>query len=212
MWDMENNDLKMNKLDELMPIRVHIGIGCQGTVMSKTCASIMGVLITSHDKVSGYSMRQGGDIVSARTFCVQDAIEKKATHIFFVDSDMNFPPDTLERLLAHDKEIVTVEYSRRQLPPSGVTHPLTERSETELYEAVRIGAGCLLIKLSVFDKIDEMAKKTGKRTPYFNFGRDSKGAVVMGEDTFFCMTARDAGVSTWVDPTVVVKHIGEFLF
>src|SRR3990167_5116610 len=204
MWDMENNDLKMNKLDELMPIRVHIGIGCQGTVMSKTCASIMGVLITSHDKITGYSMRQGGDIVSARTFCVQDAIAKHATHIFFVDSDMNFPPDTLERLLKHDKEIVTVEYSRRQLPPSGVTHPLTERSETEIYKAVRIGAGCLLIKLSVFDKIDEMnANKIasgGRPDPYFNFGRDSKGAVKIGEDTWFCNVARDAGIDTWVDP------------
>src|SRR6185503_12415001 len=128
---MEKNDINMNILNEKMPIRVHIGIGCQGTVMSKTCASIMGILITSHDKVTGYSMRQGGDIVSARTFCVQDAIEKKATHIFFVDSDMQFPPDTLERLLAHDKEIVTVEYSRRQIPVSSVTHPLTERSDTD---------------------------------------------------------------------------------
>src|SRR3990167_1456667 len=153
MWDMENNDLKMNKLDELMPIRVHIGIGCQGSVFSKTCASIMGVLIISHDKITGYSMRQGGDIVSARTSCVQDAIEKKATHIFFVDSDMNFPADTLERLLKQDKEIVTVEYNRRKLPPESVTTPLEERSETELYKARNIGGGCLLIKLSVFEKI-----------------------------------------------------------
>ena len=142
---MEKTDINFAKLNELMPIRVQIGIGCQGTVMSKTLASLMGVLITSHDKVTGYSMRQGGDIVSARTFCVQDAIEKKATHIFFVDSDMSFPGDTLERLLAHDKEIVTVEYNRRRLPPESVTTPLEERSETELYKARNIGGGCFLI-------------------------------------------------------------------
>lgn len=200
---MEQNDIKMNKLDEVMPVRVHIGIGCQGTVMSKTCASIMGVLITSHDKVTGYSMRQGGDIVSARTFCVQDAIEKKATHIFFVDSDMNFPADTLERLLAHDKDIVTVEYNRRQLPQSSVTSPLEERSETELYKARHIGGGCLLIKLSVFEKIDK---------PWFNFGRGKDGMVVMGEDTWFANMSRDKGIDSWIDPTIKVGHIGEYLY
>src|ERR1041384_5818212 len=136
---MEKNDIQMNKIDEFLPIRVHLGLGVQGTVMSKTLASIMGVLITSHDKITGYSMRQGGDIVSARTFCVQDAMEKGATHIFFIDSDMSFPPDTLERLLAHDKEIVTVEYNRRKLPPESVTTPLDARSETELYKARNIG-------------------------------------------------------------------------
>lgn len=204
---MEQNDIKMAKIDELMPVRVHIGIGCQGTVMSKTLASIMGVLITSHDKVTGYSMRQGGDIVSARTFCVQDAIEKKATHIFFIDSDMQFPADTLERLLAHDKEIVTVEYNRRRLPAESVTTPLEKRSETELYKARNIGGGCLLIKLSVFQReVMPLAK------PYFNFGRGKDGMVVIGEDTWFANTARDAGIDSWIDPTIVVKHIGEFLF
>lgn len=185
------------------PIRVHIGIGCQDTVKAKTFASMLGVLITSHDKITGYSMRQGGDIVSARTFCVQDAIAKKATHIFFIDSDMQFPPDTLNKLLAHNKDIVTVEYNRRQLPPSPVTQPLEEKSDTELYKARVIGAGCLLIKLSVFEKIEK---------PWFNFGRDKTGAIVIGEDTWFSNTARDAGIDSWIDPKIKVNHIGEYAY
>lgn len=200
---MEENTEQFTKLNELLPVRVHIGIGTQMTVMAKTCSSIMGVIIMSHDKITGYSMRQGGDIVSARTFAVQDAILKKATHIFFVDSDMQFPSDTVEKLLAHDKDIVTVEYNRRKLPQSSVTTPLTERSETELYKANVIGAGCLLIKLSVFDKIAK---------PWFNFGRDKNGKVVMGEDTWFANTARDAGIDSWIDPTIKVGHIGEYLY
>lgn len=197
----------MNKLNEAMPIRVHLGIGCQGTVMSKTFASIMGVLITSPDKVTGYSMRQGGDIVSARTFCVQDAIEKKATHIFFVDSDMSFPPDTLEKLLAHNKEIVTVEYNRRKLPSESVTTPLEKKSETKLYKARNIGGGCLLIKLEIFSRILKPLAK-----PWFNFGRGRDGMVVIGEDTWFANTARDAGIDSWIDPTIKVGHVGEYLY
>lgn len=195
--------LSLEELNKLMPVRVQIGIGCQGTVMSKTLASIMGVLITSHEKVYRYTMRQGGDITSARTFCTQDAIEKKATHIFFVDSDMSFPSDTLDRLLAHDKEIVTVEYNRRKLPLESITAPLEERSETELYKARVMGGGCLLIKLSVFEKITK---------PWFNFGRGKDGMPVMGEDTWFLNMARDVGIDSWIDPTIKVGHIGEFLF
>lgn len=199
---------KKNKMQDLP--KVHIGIGCQGTVMAKTLASVMGVLIQSKATVTGYSMRQGGDIVSARTFCVQDAREKGATHILFIDSDMQFPPDTLDRLLAHDKDIVTVEYNRRQLPLQSVTWPLDQRSETELYPASRIGAGCLLIKLSVFDVIDE--KNKDKKVPYFNFGRDSEGMVVMGEDTWFANVAMDAGFGVFIDPTIKVGHVGEYVY
>lgn len=183
--------------------KVHIGIGCQDTVKAKTFASMMGILIMSKANVTGYSMRQGGDIVSARSFCVRDAIEKKATHIFFIDSDMEIPADTLDRLLAHNKDIITVEYSRRKLPPESVTQPLTERSDTELYKAQVIGAGCLLIKLDLFDKIAK---------PWFNFGRDSSGAVVIGEDTWFARTAMDAGYDVWIDPTIKVGHVGEYVY
>ena len=199
----ERNDIVVDKINELMPIRVHIGIGCQNTVKSKTLASIMGNILMSHGKISGYAMREGGDIVSARTFCVQHAIEKKSTHIFFVDSDMQFPSDTVERLLAHDKEIVTVEYNRRKLPAESVTTPLTERSETELYKARVIGGGCLLIKLSVFDKIAK---------PWFNFGRGKDGNVVMGEDVWFSNMARDVGIDSWIDPTIQCGHVGEYIY
>lgn len=184
-------------------VRVHLGLPVFDVVEAKTLASIIGVLITSPEKVTGYSMRISGDVVSARTFCVQDAIDKKATHIFFVDADMNFPPDTLERLLAHEKDIVTVEYNRRQLPESQITQPLEERSETQLYKARVIGGGCTLIKLDIFDKLAK---------PWFNFGRDASGKVVIGEDTWFARTAMDAGYDVWIDPTLKVGHIGTYIY
>jgi hypothetical protein len=183
--------------------KVRIGIGCQDTVKARTFASIIGLMLVSGPDIDGYSMRQGGDIVSARTFCAKEAIEKKSTHIFFIDSDMEFPPNTLKRLLAHDKDIITVEYNRRKLPPESVTQPLEEKSETELYKARVIGAGCLLIKTSVFEKVAK---------PWFNFGRNSVGEVVIGEDTWFANSARDAGFDVWIDPQLKVGHCGEYIY
>lgn len=188
-----------------MATKVRIGIGCQDIVKAKTFASMLGVMVTSGSKVVGYSMRQGGDIVSARTFCAQEAIDTGATHLFFIDSDMMFPPDTLERLLAHDKDIITVEYSRRKLPIESVTQPLTKKSDTDLYKAKVIGGGCLLIKTDVF-------KNPNMEKPWFNFGRGSDGMVVIGEDTWFARTAMDAGYDVWIDPTIKVGHVGEYVY
>lgn len=187
--------------NDIAPQRVVIAIGCQDTVKAKTLSTLMGIMLSTKDAlITGFFMRQGGDIVSARGAGVEYARETQATHIFFVDSDMSFPPDTLDRLLKHDKDIVTVEYNRRQLPPESVTFPLEERSDTELYKAKNIGGGCLLIKLSVFDYVPQ---------PWFNFGR--KGTkVVIGEDTWFSNAARDVGIDSWIDPTIPVKHIGEY--
>jgi len=187
-------------LDKIQPVRVCLAIGCQETIKAKTLESIVGTMMSLPNTVTSFSMRIGGDIVSARGACVEYALEKQATHIFFFDHDMKFPADTLKRLLAHDKDIITVEYNRRKLPLESVTQPLTERSETELYKAQVIGGGCLLIKMSVFEKLPQ---------PWFNFGR--KGyQVVIGEDTWFARTAMDSGFDVWIDPTISVKHLGEY--
>jgi len=191
------------RIEKEFPVRVVIGIGCQDTVKAKTLNAIVGVLLhTKKASITGFAMRQGGDIVSARGYCAEYAKKTNATHVFYVDSDMDFPPDTIDRLVAHNKEIVTVEYSRRKLPVESVTTPLDKASETELYKAKNIGGGCLLVRLDVFDKIDQ---------PWFNFGR--KGTdVVIGEDTWFANMARDKGIDSWIDPTIKVGHIGEYIF
>jgi hypothetical protein len=188
-------------------IRVFIGIGCQSEVKAKTLASVAGVLIKSAGKVTTFSMRQGGDIVSARTWLVKEALKHDATHLLFVDSDMEFPPDALEKMLAHNKDIVGVEYFKRKLPIEPVFEPIETTSETEIYKAGFVGTGLVLINLNVFTSdIRPLAE------PWFNFGRNSEGELVLGEDVWFCNTARDAGFEVWIDPTIEVGHVGDFTY
>lgn len=173
-----------------------------GTMKARTAHSIGCTIIGSGGIVTDYLLRLSCDIVSSRTWLVNEALARGATHILFVDSDMMFPDDTLKRLLAHKKEIVGVEYNKREFPLSLVSQPLTERSDT-LYKAKHVGTGLLLIDLSVFKNL---------KGPWFNFGRDSQGALALGEDVWFCNTARDAGYDVWVDPTIKVGHVGEYVF
>lgn len=188
--------------------KVVIAMPCSDSVAmkAKTAHSVAANIICSDGAVIDFILKISCDIVANRTSLVKDALERKATHILFVDSDMQFPADTLTKLLAHNKEIVGVDYSRRQIPRSSISVPLDKISETELYKCSGIGTGLLLIKLSVFESI--------KDDPWFNFGRNSKGETVLGEDYWFSNVARDAGFDIWCDPILSksVKHLGEYAY
>ena len=138
-----------------------------------------------------------------RNQCVGAAEIVKATHLLFLDTDMVFPPDTLVRLLKHDKDIVGASYARR-VPPF---HPLTvdEAGEhkhiTSGLQRVRLlPTGCMLLRMNVFQKLSK---------PYFNLA--TEGDQLRGEDYFFCQQARMRGFDIWCDGDLSVQlgHIGQ---
>ncbi len=177
-----------------------------------TAQAIGGCIIGANGMVLDMVLRRSCDIVSNRTWLVNNAINAGATHILFIDSDMIFPYDIIPKLLAHKKEIVGCEYNKREFPLKKVSEPLTEESKTELYKAKHNGLGVTLIDLSIFKDPKFGIGVDGKRSPWFSFGRDSQGNLVLGEDAWFSNVARDAGYDTWIDPTIKVGHIGEYIF
>lgn len=163
--------------------------------------------MTAYSQVPLFMLTSMGTlIVNQRTDLVKNALEEKATHILFVDSDMRFPMSTLERLLAHDKPIVACNYSTRKFPIQPVAFSNDEnwdRVETKpdstgLEPVASIGMGIMLIKAEVFDKIG---------MPYFMIGYSQKSHAYTGEDIYFCRKARAAGYEVLVDHDLS-KEIG----
>lgn len=185
-------------------IRIIVGVPCQDLMKSSTAHAI-GCAILGNPQIVDFLIYKGCDIVSSRTWLVQEAIKKGATHLLFVDSDMVFPSQAIEQLLSHGKEIIAVDYNKRKFPLESVLTQLnqSEKCDDKPYRVAVAGTGLMLIDLSIFDKI-------GK--PWFNFGRGSEGQLKMGEDAWFCYTAREAGVEVWVDPTMRIFHSGEYLY
>lgn len=127
-------------------------------------------------------------------------IYKQATHIFFVDDDMLFPPSALVQLLAHDLPIVGGLYYGRSAPHLPIAYRkvfdnqwvATTKFCPGLQEVDAIGAGCLLIKREVFEKLSR---------PWFEFSDR------MGEDMWFCERAREAGYPIVLDADVKARHL-----
>jgi hypothetical protein len=67
-----------------------------------------------------------------------------------------------------------------------------------------IGCGIMLIKTSIFEKMEK---------PYFYFEQLKKNKL-LGEDIYFCIKARDSGIDTWVDHDLSkgIKHIGQYVY
>ena len=148
----------------------------------------------------------GACISSNRNKIVDQALENGAEWIWFIDDDHRFPPDTLTRLLSHNVDIVSGLYLQRVAPytphrydreeANGALWPkLLTQGESGLDEVLSTGAGCLLVRTSVFEKLER---------PYWRLGQIRSD--VWSDDFDFCRRARAAGFKIWCDLDVLVGH------
>ena len=163
---------------------------------------------------------RGYTVAENRNYCVVQAQRNVSDSLMFVDDDMTFPKDTLERLLGANKEVVGVNSYSRCLPLSPTTGLMDKNGEymhpnkytpwemripEELFKAYFVGCGVCLIDMKVFEQI---------KKPYFEFEvyktGDAKGMVKNGEDGTFCRKVKEAGMDVWCDPTIEVGHLGEY--
>jgi len=170
--------------------------------------------LNTNDAIS-LKISQGTLIANQRAELCLDAMREKCTHVLFIDSDMRFPHDMIERLLQHDVDIVATNCARRRMPTGPTAQLYKENGERELVytmpettglqEVGSVGMGVMLIKANVFAKLAE---------PWFEtpWRHDKRGYI--GEDVFFCKKAREAGFKIWIDHDVSkeIGHIGMFEF
>ena len=136
--------------------------------------------------------------------CNTIVYQMKGDWVWFIGDDHAFPPDTLERLLAHQVDIVVPLCSQRQPPYSygvyqmredGTTPLMDLTGRTGLVEVDYAGSAGLLVRTHVFDKMEP---------PYFRMGQFRTDAE--GEDIYFCATARDLGFKVYVDTDTRIGH------
>ncbi|KKM75980.1 hypothetical protein LCGC14_1384760 [marine sediment metagenome] len=149
---------------------------------------------------------------------VDEARESGMTHMFWTESDMILPSDCLIKLMEVDKDIVSGIYFLRGCgdPCLYAPVPLETKENPYLHTPIRMydergpfklhpkaggcpGMGCVLIKMSVFDRLER---------PYFDLKANSAGKKDgYGQDLYFYTKVRWAGIEVWANPWVICDQV-----
>jgi hypothetical protein len=150
---------------------------------------------------------KGSLIMHSRNILMKAALDAAATHIFFLDSDMVVPPNTLDRLIHHHVPIVGADYVRRVPPHTLIANPDASHTHrtSALWPMLTLPFGCVLIDLKV---VVDMPR------PWFKYLEGESEATTQSEDTYFCNAARRLGHTIWCDVQLTreVGHIGIKVF
>lgn len=195
-------------------MKITLAICTNRGIRPKTAQCLLD-LMKSEYEIHPIVCERGYTIAENRNYAVVQAQKNQSEYLFFIDDDMTFSTDVLDRLLAHKKDVVGVNSYSRCLPLASTVglmdkdgkykHPdrfpaWEMKIPDELFEAYFVGTGICLIDMRVFD---------GLTKPYFTFTYDDNGQVKNGEDGWFCDQVRKAGMKVWCDPTIEVGHLGE---
>jgi len=138
-----------------------------------------------------------------RNKIVQESLDNGSDYVFMVDTDMVFPDDTLVKLFQDDKDIIGATYNKRSLPLTPIHTMFREVMPQRIFKINAIPTGVILIKEKVLKTMDP---------PWFAV-QWLDGVEFMGPDIYFCNKAvRVYGFETWLDPTIDVKHIGDYKY
>lgn len=172
-------------------------------------------------------------IEKARNIMAQEFLESGCTHMLFIDADMGWSGDSVMRLLGHDKDIVAaVGVRKTEGPPTFCVNlqNIKQCMETGTLAVNEVGTGMMLISRTCLEKMMKAYpelrwrdRASGKVFPHlFQFTSQLTGPKseehprgapeLWSEDYTFCQRWRELGGDVWVDPMVMLGHVGKKTF
>ena len=130
-----------------------------------------------------FTLLKSSLVTQGRNLCVSSFLnaEHKYTHLLFIDSDINFSPESIFEMIDLDKEVIAIPYPMKtiswekidklskqlkyknptELSTLGFTYPIKVADtsniivQNNVMEVTHAPTGCMLIKRQVFDKMIE---------------------------------------------------------
>jgi GT2 family glycosyltransferase len=145
----------------------------------------------------------------ARNVAAKAFLESGCEWLLMVDNDMAAPVDLLDMLDRVDDTMDIVVPKFYSLGDAGLfvcwrslegyMTPAVEKvhAEDEWIELSNAGSGCMFIRRRVFEVVQR---------PWFSFVYDEQGEMVVTEDYYLCLKARDAGCRVYGNLNFEVDH------
>jgi hypothetical protein len=191
-----------------------------GAVDCEYAASL--AVAASHCLMKGFfvdpRMAPGFSLVEyARNWLVAEFLSvKEATHLFWIDADLYFPPNAIYRLVARDLPVVAGVYTTKH--PTAPVYPYTALGPPEngLQLAERVPGGFLCMQRAAVEKAIEDCdwhviehQGVSRNSPRF-FALKMKDGKLVGEDYIACARLHAAGFPIYVETDIDFKHFGRF--
>jgi GT2 family glycosyltransferase len=200
-------------------VKIFVGIPVLGDLKLETTMSLLRY-VQERKYPSMVAFKPDTYTHTARNSLLYQAVEAKASHLMFIDGDMEFPPDAIDKLIDRNLDIVGGLYSTRTIDAvpvlrihdkelNAVRSPFPhEINFNKLFKVAAVGTGFMLIKMSVFAKIDPPFFFHAE-CETFGLAKNPFPKNEVGEDVAFCLKAGQAGFDVWVDPLIKLGHVGK---
>lgn len=212
-------------------MKILIGITTAETVCHETMESLFN-LRRPENVTLILRIHHAYNVAEGRNQLVKMAFQEGCSHIFFVDSDVVLPPETLIKLLAANVGVINGTYPRKEMDTITNNNPFTTlyrhdpkglnkinfgpffMSQLELpAEGVvpvdAAGLGCTLINMDVF-------RILGGNDDWFVFAKEESqihnGPYCLGEDLYFYRSCLRAGVQPYAEASIRCGHVGKMIY
>ena len=192
-------------------MKILIAIPCMDQVPSQFAQSLACLNRVDDCQVA---FQIGSLIYNSRNQLAIEGIKAECDYIFWMDSDMVFPPNALEKLI-EDRgkgDIITGVYYRRVLPYAPVLFKKLEITDDGcdwegyddyptdgIFDLDGCGFGCVLTPTNVLVDV------------FNTYGNAFAPIGGVGEDLSFCWRARQCGYKIVCDPTIQCGHVGHYV-
>jgi len=220
-------------------LKISILIPTKGKIFTKTVESVLAMLSynASIRLDTSIIFAEGTLVTTVRSRLVQEFMKKNCSHLCFIDSDMTFEPNYLQKLIDHKKSVVCGVAKVRGgkswniFTRDGVTGKYRPHAEVgdDLIEIDATGCACIMIEKSVIKEILDTKTSATKdwsklhekyegnmivKETLFNLSKDRLLFNSIGEkseDVLMCEYIKKCGYNIYADCSLKFGHINDIV-
>ena len=160
-------------------------------------------------KIKGYRVDslQTSNLSKLRQTLLDRALASPCTHILWIDDDTQFPPEAVETMLSRNKPWLASNVCKKNGDGWIARYEggavVNSTGKTGCEKIGSMGLGMVLIELDAIRHVP---------VPHFEVRWMDEQRGYLGEDLYFLLKCKEAGVEIWVDHDVSnsVRHIGNY--
>ena len=217
---MEPNEMKPS---------VMIAMPCYDSVKVSTMVAVIKVIqqLAKSGVAVGINTIKSPLIHQARNYLTSVFLNSDFTHLLFLDSDVDFEPEAVVRMLVAKKDVICTPYRVKsmEVDKKMYTVELKKDARMEPGEIIEITAGptgIMLIHRDVFKKIIEKFPDLKIKNPVFPepgpdhqyyysfFDFTFEDGYSTGEDVSFCKLVQKVGFKLYANTASFTKHHGSY--